>query len=99
MRVLFVVSRLHGARTVFRVAERMAEEGGHVIFLFIQEGCRHAAAPEVVRTLGFAEGIYALREDCMSSGLLDDLVEGVQAVGYSGWVDLLEACERVVSWT
>jgi len=49
-------------------------------------------------TLRFAEGIYVLEEDCRSRGLQGRLVEGVEATDYDGWVDLLEACDRVVSW-
>lgn len=99
MRVLFVVSRMQETRTVFKLAEIMAEDGCQVLFLFIQEGCRHSADLGLMRALNFAGGVYVLREDCRSLGLLKDLAEGVKAIDYDGWVDLLEACGKVVSWT
>jgi len=98
MRLLFVVGHAQETETVFRLADEMARDGGRIVFLFIGDGCRHAADPELMRTLRFAEGIYALEADCRSRGLQDRLVEGVEATDYDGWVDLLEACDRVVSW-
>jgi len=98
MRVLFVVGRLQENETIFRLAERMAEDGCRVSFLFIGEGCRHSADTMLMRALNLAGGVYVLRGDCLSLGLLNDLAEGVEAVDYGGWVDLLEACDRVVSW-
>lgn len=98
MRALFIVSRQLEDDTAFRLAEGMVEEGCPVSFLFIGGGCRHAADRGLEGALRFAEGIHVLREDCRDMGLLGSLAEGVEAVDYEGWVDLLEACEKVVSW-
>lgn len=98
MRVLFVVGRLQETETVFRLAERMAEDGFRVLFLFIQDGCRYAVDTGLMEGLSFAGGVYVLRGDCQLLGLLNDVAEGVEAIDYGDWVDLLEACDRVVSW-
>jgi len=99
MRVLFVVSGPQETRTVFRLAERMADAGQRVLILFAGGGRRHAADPELIGSLHFAEGVYALRGGCGSREGLGDPADGVETVNYDGWVGLLEACDRVVSWT
>lgn len=99
MQALFVVGGLQETGTVFRLAERMAGDGRRIVFLFTGDGCRHAADPELMKALRFAEGIYVLRDDCGSMGVLDRLAEGVEAIDYDGWVGLLEVCDRIVSWT
>jgi len=99
LRILFVVGRMQGTRTVFRLAERMAGDGQRGVLLFTGDACRHAADPELMWTLRFAEGIYALDDDCRSRGLLADLAKPVEVIDHDGWVRLLERCDRVVSWT
>ena len=99
MWVLFVVVGLQKSVTVFRLAERMARDGQHVVFLFTGDSRRHAADTELMKSLHFAEGIYVLKDDGGFRVSLSDLAEGVEAIDYDGWVGLLEACDRIVSWT
>ena len=99
MKVLFVVSRAKKAETVFRLAEKMSDGGRRIILLFTGEASHYATDAELVKYLHFAEGIYALKVEGMSGGLPSDFPEGVEPTDYSGWVELLEACDRVVSWT
>ena len=99
MRMLFVVVGLQETETVFKLAERMARDGKHVVFLFTGDSRCHAADPELIKSLHFAEGIYFLKGYGVFRVSLSDLPEGVEAVDYDGWVVLLEACDRIVSWT
>ena len=99
MQVLFVVSHTLKTRTVFRLAERMSDNGLRIVFLFSRDACRLAADPELVKSLHFAAGVYVLKGDGGSTGFLSDLAEGVEAMDFAGWVGLLEVCDRVVSWT
>jgi len=99
MWVLFVVVGLQETVTVFKLAERMARDGQHVVFLFTGDSRRHAADTELMKSLHFAEGIYVLKDDGGFRVSLSDLAEGVEAIDYDGWVGLLEACDRIVSWT
>lgn len=98
MRVLFVILRFQEMSTVFDAAERMAEKGHEVQFLFVHDGCRHVVDPELVGSMSYAEGVYCMEKDHVSEGLQDRSV-GVRWVDYSGWVGLLERCDRVVSWS
>ena len=99
MRVLFVVVGLQKTATVFRMAERMARDGQHIVFLFTGDSRRHAEDPELMKSLRFTKGVYVLKGDGGSRAHRSDLPEVVEAVDYDGWVGLLEACDRVVSWT
>ncbi|NIP74116.1 MAG: sulfurtransferase complex subunit TusB [Gammaproteobacteria bacterium] len=42
--------------------------------------------------------IYALRPDLEARGIQDRVVDGVELVGYDGFVDLVEQNERIQSW-
>lgn len=96
--MLFVVGRTRKTGTVFRLAERMSGDGWRIIFLFTREARRLAADPLLLKSLQFADRIYVLEGDGESRRLGVKL-EDVEAVDFGGWVGLLEACDRVVSWT
>jgi sulfur transfer complex TusBCD TusB component (DsrH family) len=98
MWVLFVVVGLQKSVTVFRLAERMARDGQHVVFLFAGDSRRHAEDPELMKSLRFTKGVHILKGDGGWKAPRSDLPEGVEAVDYDGWVGLLEACDSVVSW-
>lgn len=84
---------------VFRLAEGMAGVSRRIVFLFTGDSRSHAADPELMGTLRFAESIYVLGDDYGSTEVPDSLAEGVEALDYDGWVGLLEDCDRIVSWT
>jgi sulfur transfer complex TusBCD TusB component (DsrH family) len=98
MRVLFVILGFQKVSTVFDAAERMAEREHEVQFLFVHDGCRHVVDPELMGSMSYAEGVYCMEKDYVSEGLHDRSV-GVMWVDYSGWVELLEQCDRLVSWS
>ncbi|TEU12687.1 hypothetical protein E3J20_00800 [Candidatus Bathyarchaeota archaeon] len=97
MGVLFVISEPQDSTTVFGVAERMARSGEKIDLLFTEEACRHVCDPELVGSLSFAGGVYCLESD-LDQAERENLVEGVRLLDYSGWVELVEANEKIVSW-
>lgn len=99
MSVLFVVSRLQKTSTVFDTAARMAEKGHEILFLFTRDGCQHVTDPELVGSMTYAKGLHCLEQDCASEELRRRLVRGVKPITYSDWVELLEQCDTVVSWS
>lgn len=99
MLVLFVVSKFQETGTLFGLAGELIKAGNRVQFLFIQEGCYHSADKDLIKALDLTDGLYALREDCIALGIIDDAAELVRTIDYCDWVELLEACDRVVSWT
>ncbi|MDH5791574.1 MAG: hypothetical protein OEZ44_05255 [Candidatus Bathyarchaeota archaeon] len=97
MSVLFIISRLQDSPTVFRAAERSAQAGMKVMILFTEGGCRHATDRELVASLSYAGGLFCLEPD--SQGLREKIDGGVKRIDYGGWIELVEACDRIVSWT
>ncbi|MEM2869235.1 MAG: sulfurtransferase complex subunit TusB [Thermoplasmata archaeon] len=79
-----------------------AVRAGAVCAIFIEDGvlCALRGSPSepLVRQLlaGGAE-LYALKDDLLARGLLERVVEGIHAVGYDGFVELVERNE-IVSW-
>ncbi|MCW3979625.1 MAG: DsrH/TusB family sulfur metabolism protein [Candidatus Bathyarchaeota archaeon] len=98
MSVLFVIGRFQEGGTAFRLAEEMARDGHMIRFLFTGEGCRHAVDRESMRSIDYAEVAHCLKSDCEAEGLLDKIADGVETIGYDGWVELIEDCEKIVSW-
>lgn len=99
MSILFIISSFQETSTAFNVAARMARRGHDVLFLFIRGGCRHVTDLELVSSISFSRGVYFLEQDSTPEDTRFRVVEGVKQVDYSGWVELLELCDRVVSWS
>ena len=98
MNILFVVSRLQDTTTVFKTAERSARSGVKVMILFTEGGCRHATDRELVASLSYAEGLFCLEPDSNSQGLRGKIDGAVRLINYVGWIELVEGCDRIVSW-
>lgn len=97
MGVLFVISKPQDSTTVFEAAKRMARSGEKIDLLFTEEASRHVCDPELVGSLSFAGGVYCLESD-LDQAERENLVEGVRLLDYSGWMELVEANEKIVSW-
>ena len=97
MGVLFVISESQDSTTVFGVAERMARSGEKIDLMFTEEACCHVCDPKLVGSLSFA-GVYCLESD-LEQVERENRVEGVRLLDYSGWMELVEANEKIVSWT
>jgi hypothetical protein len=96
MDILFVISEFQDSPTAFKIAERMARRGQRVSILFTGEACRHLTDPELYNSIAFA-GVHCLGSD-LDQIERERLVGGVRLVDYSGWVELVEANEKIVSW-
>ena len=68
------------------------------MILFTEGGCRHATDRELVASLSYAEGLFCLESDSNSQGLRGKIDGAVRLINYGGWIELVEACERIVSW-
>lgn len=92
MKTLFIISKPPETRAIFDLAKSMAIHGDQVIFLFAGEGRRCAQDRELMNYLSFSVR-YVLREG-------SEKVEssGAAEINYDGWVELLESCDRIVSW-
>jgi sulfur transfer complex TusBCD TusB component (DsrH family) len=97
MGVLFVISDLQDRTTVFEAAERLARSGQTIDFLFTDGACRYACDPDIIDSLGFAGGVYCLESD-LDQAERENLVERVRLLDYSGWMELVETNEKIVSW-
>ena len=94
MGTLFLIGRALKTDTALAAAEGLAERGEDVHLLFILRGVENAENSALIGRLGFAKSV-----SCLDDGNVKDVAEGVEVVDYSGWVRLIEACERIVSWT
>ena len=99
MRVLFIISALQDASTVFNAAAKMAEKTHEIYLLFINKGCRHVTDQELLDFKAYARGVYYLEQECVSEGLQQSLHRMVEPIDYSGWIKLLEHCDTVISWS
>ena len=101
MNLLFIVKRSPFISRDFDHILEVAREGSQVIL--VQDAVLAAVdTPEnrawVERLTGAGVGVNALREDLAARGV-SRLLPEVEVVDYGGWVRLIEACERIVSWT
>jgi hypothetical protein len=97
MYILFVIGQVQGTPTAFDAAKEISEIG-RVCILFAYGGCRHATDQGLVDSLGFSDRICCLRPHYSSGDVGGDVAEGVEALDYAGWVGLIEAADRIVSW-
>jgi len=87
---LVLLSRAHG-ETVFKVARGLAERGEEVHIVFTGRGTHYVWKGDVLKRLKFAR-LYTFEAE------FDSPNPRVEALSYQGFVELLERCERVVSW-
>jgi sulfur transfer complex TusBCD TusB component (DsrH family) len=96
MSVLFVVSRIQNTQTIYKMAEMIAQAGMKVMFLFTEEGCHHTTNRELITSLSYADGLFCLKSD--SQDLRVKIEGDVKLIDYVGWIELIEACDKIVSW-
>ena len=97
MKTLFIVGSCTERRTVADLGAKMASMNQVVVFLFIREGCQCLGDEDFIDSIDFAAGRYALKEYVYDNRITS--IKGVEVTDYDGWVNLLEECENVVSWT
>jgi hypothetical protein len=89
---LFVVGRPLETETLLVTMEGLVAQGEEVHVLFVQGGVGNAADEKLVRRMSFARSLSCLDADA-------EVIDGVNRVDFHGWVQLIEECERIVSWT
>ncbi len=92
MGVLYVISDRRSASTAIELASKERDD---VSILLIGEARGLVDDREQRETLYWAGRIYCLVD--ITNGMSQ--IEGVEVVGYSGWVELIEENDRIVSWT
>ena len=92
MGVLYVISDRQSASTAIALASK---EKGDVSLLLIGEARGLVDDKEHRKTLDHISRIYCLGD--ITNGMSQ--IEGVKVVDYSGWVELIEENDRIVSWT
>ena len=92
MGVLYVISDRQSASTAFELASKERDD---VSFLLIGQARGLVDDREQREALYPTGRIYCLGD--ITNGRSQS--EGVEVVDYSGWVELIEENERIVSWT
>jgi len=87
--------------SVLAVARKTKEDGEKVGILLIQDACIAATITEFCGKL--AENnirVYALKADCETRGLTENVSRKVELIDYEKWVRLtMTGHDKIVSWT
>ncbi len=92
MGVLYVISDRQSASTAIELASKERDD---VWILLIGEARGLIDDRKHRKTLDPTSRIYCLGD--ITNGM--NQIEGVEVVDYSGWVELIEENDRIVSWT
>lgn len=98
--MLHIVNKSHRQTTSLESCLRLAQDG-HALLL-IEDGV-YAATTAGAASAGLAEvmkrlKVYALQPDLAARGVAGTLVDGVTAVDYSGFVDLVAEHPNNQTW-
>lgn len=98
--MLHIVNKSHRQTTSLQSCLRFAQDG-HALLL-IEDGV-YAATKAGATTAGLAEAmkrlkVYALQPDLAARGMAGSLAEGVTAVDYAGFVDLVAEHPNNQTW-
>lgn len=87
--------------TIIKLVGKLAENGGDIAFLHIQEACKATTSAEYSNKLLEARiKVYTLKADAEARKLTGKMPRGVELIDYRQWVSLLmDEHDRVVSWT
>lgn len=101
MSMLHTINKSPFERNSCETCLRLAEAGSSI--LFIEDGVYGAlkgtACTDTLTAKAKDFKLYVLAPDLNARGLSqDDLVEGIQAIDYGGFVDLASSHERVQAW-
>ncbi len=67
--------------------------------LFIQDGVYYGCPPYLLDCVSRDNAIFALREDLLARGVLSNLTERIDPVGYRRFVELTIDYDKVISWS
>jgi tRNA 2-thiouridine synthesizing protein B len=98
--MLHIVNKSHTQTSALRSCLRLAKPG-HALLLI--EDAVYAATTAGADSAGLAQAlaqlkVYALQPDIDARGMAGKLVDGVQAIDYAGFVDLVAEHPNNQSW-
>jgi len=98
---LFTVNKSPFEKNSLEAAIRFSLAGSSI--LMIEDGVYGAmkgtAAEDMVKGAMSDRKVYALKSDLMARAIKDDrIIEGIEVVDYAGFVDLVEANDKVQAW-
>ena len=80
---------------------RLAQKGSDILLIedAVYAALQGTEIESVIQQAVSAHSLYVLEPDLMARGLQrDDLIEGIQTVGYDGFVELSVENDKVQSW-
>ena len=89
MGTLFVIGRPLVTETLLTTMEALAAREEEIHVVFVQGGVVNVSDENLVERMSFTESLSCLDADS----------EDVERVDYLGWLNLIEVCEKIVSWT
>ena len=97
---LYTVNKSPFEKNSLEMAIRFATEGAAILLL--EDGVYGATKGTVAEALisgATGKKFYALAPDLKARGLTEDrLIAGIELVDYAGFVDLVEANDKVQAW-
>lgn len=98
--MLHIVNKSHAQTTTLQSCLRLAQPGSALLLI---EDAVYAATTHGIATSGLADAVktlkvYALQPDLDARGMNGKLVDGVSAVDYGGFVDLVAEHNTCQSW-
>jgi tRNA 2-thiouridine synthesizing protein B len=98
---LHTVNKSPFEKNSLEICLKMSKAGSSV--LLIEDGVYGAtkgtAAEAMVKDAMADKKFYALRSDLKARGIAEDrVIDGVEMVDYAGFVDLVEATDKVQAW-
>ena len=101
MPMLHIVNRSPYERNSLNTAVGLMRDGDTL--LLIEDGVYGAtkgtAAEEMLKGAMGDKKVYALKPDLMARAIKEDrVIDGIEVVDYAGFVDLVEATDKVQAW-
>jgi tRNA 2-thiouridine synthesizing protein B len=98
--MLHIVNKSPQQTTALASCLRLAKDGSA---LLLTEDAVYAATPALAAASGIAEAVkrlhvHVLQPDVAARGMAGKLIDGVRAVGYDGFVDLVAEHPTNQSW-
>ena len=101
MALLHTVNKSPFESNTFDTCLSLAKDGSTI--LLIEDGVYGAtkgtAVEDMVKGAMSDKKVYALKSDLMARAIKDDrVIDGIEIVDYAGFVDLVEANDKVQAW-
>ncbi len=98
--MLHIVNKSHAETTSLQTCLRLAQEGSALLLI---EDAVYAATSAVAQGSGIADAlarhkVYVLQPDAAARGVGARLIDGVTAIDYAGFVDLVAEHPNNQSW-